>query len=68
MAFGPMEMAAVALGAMFKHQINAIFTWPFRALWRLLRGTKASHGERGAEASVASAQVIDVTPVVRRID
>lgn len=34
MAFGPMEAAAVAIGAMFRDQITAAFCWPFKMAWR----------------------------------
>ena len=67
MAFGPMEMAAVALGAMFRDQIGAIFTWPFRKLWLLVRKARPSHGESGTSAAVAEAEIIDVTPIRRTI-
>lgn len=66
MAFGPMEALAVAVAAMFKHQINAVATWPFRAVWRLLRKGR-SRKSGGAEATVAGAEIIDITPVSRHI-
>lgn len=34
MSFGPMEMAAVAAGAMFRDQICAVFCWPFKKAWQ----------------------------------
>ena len=68
MSFGPMEMLGVALGAAFRDQIWNITVWPLKTVWRLLRGTGRSQGKSSAIAPEANTQVVDVTPVVRRIE
>ena len=71
MAFGPAEMAAVALGAIFRDQIGAMFCWPFKMAWRGLLficapRRESARNQRGANMAAPVADIIDVTPVSSR--
>lgn len=67
MAFGPEQALAVVLGAMFKNQIWAVTTWPFKTVWRLLRKARPSQSESGSDLPVSETEIIDVTPIRRTI-
>lgn len=72
MAFGPAEMAAVALGAVFRDQIWNAFWWPFKMAWRgvkalFIAGHRKWREQRASRATSEATQIIDVTPTSRRL-
>lgn len=73
MSFGPAEMAAVALGALFREQIWNAFWWPFKKLWQgskwlFIAATKIGRDKKRASRPASEAtQIIDITPTSRHI-
>lgn len=62
MGFGPMEMAAVALGAMFRDQITAAFCWPFKMAWR---GAKSLIGKKPRDGASAECGASTTTNIAK---